>query len=1128
MNPAASPSSRTPGLSSRRAITVVLVYACFAALWILVSDHAVDWLFKEPELVLLVSTLKGWVFVAVTSALLFLMLRPTGSDPAPARGEEELRRTPVAIFALLAAAITALVVLAIWNGLREEKKQAFGQLLAISESKSREIETWQKERLSDASWAHKSPYLRQQWLAWREHGDPASGQRLFQFLNSFVSDSVFPRMEIIDAQGHRFFDSQATGPASRRIEDAPFADPTLHLEILRALTQGEPRRAGPWRDAQGRLRLAFVGPLAGDSAHPAALVLHIDPPDHLHAALTDWPLPQKSAETLLFRQDNDQVLFLSDLRHVREAALRMTLPIDAEQVTARALRGEVAPGTLIEGVDYRGVAVYGVTQRIVGTDWWLLAKQDRAELLEHALVNSAWVVLAGALALLTLGGALYLYNERQLRLRSLRDLEELRRVERHLSESEAQYRLLAENSSDVVWLYDMDADRFLYASPSVERVFGYTPQEVQALSFTDMLPASAHAEGMERVRKRREAVAGGDESQRTLTRESVNLHKDGHPVPVEAVSTLLTDEDSGRITRMLGVTRDISQRKKVQAELIRLSQAIEQSPASVIITDLDSRIEYVNHAFELTSGYTRAEVLGHNPKMLQSRRTPPEVYASMWFTLSTGQAWHGEMINRAKNGREYVQSMNIAPVRDPQGQVTHYLAVQLDVTAQKDAEDKAHQLAWFNPLTGLPNRHRLLADIRDVLQSHGRTGQYCALLLLNLDRFQTVNDALGHAAGDQLLKQVGERLGGLLHGDDRLAHLSADEFAVLLHTGASDRESASAQGLRLAQALHEALDPSFQLDRGEAFNISGCIGITLLPLGEDDNPGEVLRRADTALHRAKDGGMRQTAFFDVSMEQLISRRFMIERDLRRGLAADELRLYLQPQVNAQGRVVGAEALVRWLHPEHGLMPPGSFIPIAEESDLITEVGRWVLQTVCRHLGALRSSGLRLPIAVNISPRQFHQPGFVHGVQDTLQAHGAAADDLVIEITESIVMDQMETVVQKMSHLTSLGVKFSLDDFGTGYSSLAYLKRLPIHELKIDRSFVQDAPNDPSDAALVEAILSVAQHLRLKVVAEGVETKEQADFLNARGQVIQQGYLHGRPAPADEVLARWRQSQQSNG
>lgn len=1122
-------SSQPPGarlLQGRSTIGVVLLYACFAALWILLSDHLLELTLSNPDLLLLASTLKGWLFVAVTSGLLYWLMQRQQRAPEQPRPTLSRRRT-LTIIALLALSVGTIVSLSIWHSLSEERARAAAQLQTIAASKAREIAGWHIERMRDASWAQKSQGLRDAWLQWQEGRRDAQALRLRQFLTTFfVNDTVYTQVEIIDVEGQRLFGSELRAPQGNA-PAATSAPPVLHQGVLEALTGNRPLRVGPWRNAQGRLQISFIAPLAAESHRPAAVVLHHEPSEYLHPTLRDWPVPQQTAETLLFRADDDDGVFmLSALRHDRDAALRLHLPATQRDVmSVRVVRGEVHPGALIEGLDYRGVRSYGVAQRIEGTEWWLLAKQDRAELMHTALIKSAWMVLAGTLALLTLGGALYLLEERRRLADSVRENEELRRIERSLSESEAQYRLLAENTSDVLWLYDLAQDHYLYLSPSVQQQLGYTPQEMLALSLDRVVCAEELPRLRTGLARRLQAFADGDESRRTVSHETTHRHKDGHKVPLEIVSTLVADEQ-GRVTRLMGISRDISQRRQAQAQLIQLSQAIEQSPASVIITGLDGHIEYVNQAFERISGYPRDEVLGRTPALLRSERTPAEVYPAMWAALQAGQAWTGELINRHKSGRDYVLNMNVAPVRSPDGQITHYLAVQLDVTAQKDAEQLAHQLAWFHPLTNLPNRHRLLLDLQEMVQAHGRTGEIGALLLLNLDRFQTVNDALGHAAGDQLLKQVGERLGRLLPPSDRLAHLSADEFAVLHHCGATDVEAASAQALRLAQALHEQLDPAFTLDHGDPFTISGCIGISLLPKVAGESPVDILRRADTALHRAKDAGARQTAFFDASMEQLIMRRFAIEQDLRRGIVAHELRLYLQPQVDASGRMVGAEALVRWQHPVHGLMTPGSFIPVAEESELITELGRWVLKRVCQHLGALRHDGLRLPISVNISPRQFHQPGFVHVVQDLLQAHEADAADLVIEITEGIVMDQMDSVVRKMAHLHSIGVRFSLDDFGTGYSSLAYLKRLPIHELKIDRSFVQDAPNDPNDAALVEAMLSVARHLRLKVVAEGVETPEQAAFLNAHGDVIQQGYLHGRPEPAEELLARWRASQSS--
>jgi len=552
----------------------------------------------------------------------------------------------------------------------------------------------------------------------------------------------------------------------------------------------------------------------------------------------------------------------------------------------------------------------------------------------------------------------------------------------------------------------------------------------------------------------------------------------------------------------------------------KLTQAVEQSPESIVITDLDARIEYVNEAFVRNTGYSREEALGANPRMLQSGRTSPETYQSMWAALAQGQAWQGELINRRKDGSEYIESAIVSPVRATDGRVTHYLAVKQDISDKKLAEAEIHRLANFDALTGLPNRTLLMDRLAQVLVAGRRTQLQEALLLLNIDRFKNINEARGHALGDALLKALGERLGGLLREGDTLARLASDEFALLLPNLGPHPEFASRHALAVADKIHTALNQPFSIG-GEEITVTTSIGITLFPEVPDEVPDHILRRADTALHRAKHTGGNMIAFFETDMGESAEQRFRVERELRRAIPAGELRLYFQPQVDAQGHLTGAEALVRWQHPERGLVPPGTFIPLAEETDLIVDLGVWVLSESCRLMAREDMAGHPLRLSVNLSPRHFRQKGFVPWLRDLLSASGADPTHLTLEVTEGLMIDNINDVVAKMNELTAMGIHFSLDDFGTGYSSLAYLKRLPIHELKIDKSFVQDAPTDPNDAALVETILSVARHMHLKVVAEGVETEEQAAFLNARASVIHQGYLYGRPEPAETWMARWR-------
>jgi diguanylate cyclase (GGDEF)-like protein len=491
----------------------------------------------------------------------------------------------------------------------------------------------------------------------------------------------------------------------------------------------------------------------------------------------------------------------------------------------------------------------------------------------------------------------------------------------------------------------------------------------------------------------------------------------------------------------------------------------------------------------------------------------------------SGSSFSAEYRLRTKEGEWRDFSDEAQTVFDDDGNPLYLQGVMLDITERKQSEAHAHRLAYYDSLTGLPNRILLMDRLGQILTMSRREKRMCAIIFLDIDRLKTLNDALGHAAGDLLLKAVADRLSSILREDDTLARMTGDEFAILLQGLDNAAQTASRHAHMVAEKIHQALKQPFD-SGGEDVMVTASLGVTLFPELEHDAPDDILRRADTALHRAKKSGGNQTAFFETDMEQIASQRFQIERELRQAIRADELQLYLQSQVDVDGKVVGAEALVRWQHPVRGLVMPAAFVPIAEESDLIIDLDRWMLMQVCRLLTMESIADIPVRISVNISPRHFRQPGFVESVRNLLALTGADPTHLTLEVTEGLMIDNMNDVVAKMTELAALGIHFSVDDFGTGYSSLAYLKRLPIHELKIDKTFVQDAPDDPDDAALVEVILSVASHLKLKIVAEGVENQAQADFLNARAKVIHQGYFFSKPEPAQVWLERTLGSEHS--
>ncbi|RAU19740.1 GGDEF domain-containing protein [Nitrincola tibetensis] len=571
---------------------------------------------------------------------------------------------------------------------------------------------------------------------------------------------------------------------------------------------------------------------------------------------------------------------------------------------------------------------------------------------------------------------------------------------------------------------------------------------------------------------------------------------------------------------ILGLYLSIRRRQDAENQLQKLTMAVEQSPDSIVITDLKGNIEYVNSAFEEKSGYTFRETVGQNPRFLHSGKTDTHIYKDMWETLIDGRIWRGEFVNQRKNGTEYTELATIAPVRDKAGVVINYLAIKRDITEQKMADEKIYQLAFFDSLTGLANRSLLFERLSQALTSTARLQHQEALLLINIDRFKMINDAHGIGFGDELLKVVSLRLVNLLRVGDTIARTAGDEFAVMLPDINQQAGRASRHALVVAEKIHAALRATFDV-QGEAFTITVSIGITTFPDDQDTLSGTVFRRAETALHRAKSSGGNQTAFFETSMGEAASSSFRTEQELRSGIQNNELCLYLQPQFNYKHQIEAAEVLVRWQHPSRGLLYPGAFIPIAEESDLIVDLGKWVFKESCRLMVSEYSNGRGLPLSINISPKHFTKSNFVEWIDHIVNETGVDPNWVVLEITENLFIKDFDTVVVNMQALVERGFRFSIDDFGTGYSSLVYLKRLPIHELKIDKTFVQEAPFNRSDAVLVETLLSVAKHMNLKVVAEGVETQAQADFLQSRADILYQGYLFGRPEPAAYWIEKWR-------
>jgi diguanylate cyclase (GGDEF)-like protein/PAS domain S-box-containing protein len=653
--------------------------------------------------------------------------------------------------------------------------------------------------------------------------------------------------------------------------------------------------------------------------------------------------------------------------------------------------------------------------------------------------------------------------------------------------------------------------RWLRVNGKLCEMLGYSREELVRLPIAEISHPGDLAEDRA---KARDLLSGrGDR----YTMEKRLIRSDRKIIWTDLTVSLVRDA-AGRPAYFIAILKDVTRRKTVSQRMETAAKVFETSQEGIFIADVNGTILDVNPAFTQITGYPREEAVGNNTRILKSGRHRPEFYARMWEALLEKGWWRGELWDRRKGGEVYPKWLSASAIRDESGEITHFVGIFTDLSPVREVENRLYQLTHFDSLTGLVNRNQFLERLSEAITAAAGGNRKVGVLYLDLDGFKMINDTLGFARGDEVLQTTAERLLHALKDRDTVARLGSDEFGVVL-TQLRTTENAAA----VASRLMTVLAPPFGIEDNEVV-LSCCVGISVWPEDGDD-PETLLRNATLALNHAKaTPGKRNFRFFSHEMNASVSERLRIEQALRGALERGEFYLVYQPKLDlVSGEIIAAEALIRWRHPLLGDVSPGRFIPVAEETGLIIPIGEWVLRNACRENQTWRDAGLPpLRVAVNLSARQFLAADLVGNVARTLAETGLHPDGLELEITESLLIEDVERAADLLHRLKALGLTLAIDDFGTGYSSLSYLKRFPVDAIKIDRIFISDILTDPDDAAITSAIIAMAKRLNLRVTAEGVEEAAHVDFLRERGCEEMQGFYFSRPVGPEEMAAMVRE------
>lgn len=573
--------------------------------------------------------------------------------------------------------------------------------------------------------------------------------------------------------------------------------------------------------------------------------------------------------------------------------------------------------------------------------------------------------------------------------------------------------------------------------------------------------------------------------------------------------------------RFVFIIRDMTRQKEQQKQLQLAGKVFEHSLESIVITDANNDIVNVNTSFERVTGYKKEEVVGCNPKFLKSGRHDSQFYSDLWKSLNSKGVWQGEIFNRRKSGEIYVEWLSIFALYDDSGDIINYIAMFSDVTSKHLTNEHFRHLAYYDSLTNLPNRLLFEEQLKQALVRANRENLYVVLMFFDLDNFKNINDTLGHHLGDILLQHVALEVGQVIRDVDTFSRLGGDEFTILISDQASE-ETAVRTANHMVKKIFDAIQKPVKIESHE-LNVSASIGIAIYPK-DAVNHVELIKHADSSMYQAKHNGKGKAQFFTPVIQNRLNEMSMIEQHLRRAIEKDEFKVLYQPKVDMlTGHIVGAEALIRWENDELGMVSPVKFIPIAEETNMITEVDQWVFERVCQDIKISSEWIQQMPVSVNLSAKRLTDPTLVQSVENIMMSYGVTSDVIGIELTESAMLYDVELARKQMEQLKEIGIQISVDDFGTGYSSLRYLKKFPLHTLKIDKEFVDDVETDPNDRSIVIAIIEMAKSLGLHVIAEGVETAQQRDFLVENGCTVCQGYLYFKPISIQELNEQYKGS-----